>query len=146
MASDLLILLGILLLIFIVVLYLNSQKRFAEVSFGDVKIKAEVADTAVKQAKGLMFRKGLAEDEGMIFVFNKEDYHTFWMMNTSIPLDIIWVSSDKEIVHIVEDAKPCFIGCELYRPDEKAKYVVEVNAGFVKKHGIEVGNSMGIRN
>lgn len=136
----------IVALIVVLVLFLsNTSKKFAEVDFGNVKIKAEVADTIIKQAKGLMFRKSLPEKEGMLFVFDREDYYGFWMMNTSIPIDIIWVNKDEEIVHIERNAQPCFINCTFYRPTQKAKYVVEVNANFTKKYDIKVGDLVEIK-
>ena len=61
------------------------------------------------------------------------------MMNTSIPLDIIWISNDMEIVHIEKNVQPCGILCPVYKPSGKAKYALEVNAGFVDKYNVEAG-------
>lgn len=140
MVNELVIIFLVTLFVAGMIYFLNYPKKFGEVDFGEIKIKVEIADNPIKQAKGLMFRKSLPENEGMLFVFNNEDYHTFWMMNMSIPIDIIWIDKNYEIVHIVRDAQPCLINCILYRPDEKAKYVVEINANFTKKYGIEVGD------
>ena len=87
-----------------------------------------------------MFRKNLPENEGMLFVFEREDYHGFWMMNMSFPIDIIWMDSGKKIVHIEKNLQPCRITCTSYKPNEKAMYVLEVNANFTDKHGIELGS------
>ncbi|MBI4010047.1 MAG: DUF192 domain-containing protein [Candidatus Aenigmarchaeota archaeon] len=125
----------------IILIFINkSELKYARVIVGNTSVKAEVADTALKQVKGLMFRKSLPENEGMLFIFDKEDYYGFWMMNTSIPLDIIWINKDMEIVHIEKNVQPCGILCPIYKSKEKAIYILEVNAGFVKKHGIEVGH------
>jgi uncharacterized membrane protein (UPF0127 family) len=119
----------------------------ATVCFPGACIDVEVADTPTSRAQGLMYREQLPEDRGMIFVFATEDFHSFWMMNTYIPLDIIWINSNFSIVH-TEHAIPCIAEdretCVLYTPDQKALYVVEVNSGFVEEHGIGVGDTITI--
>lgn len=93
--------------------------------------------------KGLMGRESLCESCGMIFVFDYESYHGFWMLNTLIPLAIIWINKGLEIVHIERDAKPCvnpknpYKECMIYTPKKPAKYVLEVNPEAAR--GIEVG-------
>lgn len=135
----------ILVLVIIVIAFLfffPFPKKIAVVDLGGTKIMAEVADNFISREKGLMFHKPLAEDEGMLFQFSSEGYYTFWMMNVSFPIDIIWINSEKKIVHIVEHAEPCFLNCKLYAPTAKAKYVLEVKAGLVKKHKIGIGNKV----
>ena len=124
----------------VLILTNKSETKYARINIGNAEVKAEIADTPLKQAKGLMFRKSLPENEGMLFIFDKEDYYGFWMMNTSIPLDIIWISKDMEIAHIEKSVQPCGILCPVYKPKERAKYVLEVNAGFVDKNKVEVGH------
>ena len=131
---------AVIILISLILLFTNKETRYSRVSIGGTEVKAEIADTSMKQAKGLMFRQHLSENEGMLFIFDKEEHHGFWMMNTSIALDIIWINKDMEIVHIEKNVQPCGILCPVYRPSEKAKYVLEVNARFVDKHKIEVGH------
>ena len=118
------------------------QKKITDVTIGETKVKAEIADNPLAQTKGLMFHKPLADSEGMLFKFGREDYYTFWMMNVSFPIDMIWISSEKKVVYIAERAEPCFLNCKLYAPTAKAKYVLEVKDGFVKKHGIKVGDAI----
>jgi len=120
---------------------MQPAKRM-EVKVGNTTIDAEVADTLPKQIKGLMFRSSLPQNEGMLFDFGEEDYHGIWMMNTSIPLDIIWISSDYKIIFIQKDAQPCFLDCRTYSPDKPARYVLEVNANFTNKHSIKIGNKV----
>lgn len=134
-------------LIFIILISLYAigkfqQLKFSTVKIGNVSVKAEIADTFAKQTRGLMFRENLPENRGMLFVFKNEARHGIWMMNMSFPIDIIWLDSQKEVVHIVENAKPCetVTLCKPYFPPGNAKYVLEVNAGFVAKHGIELGS------
>jgi len=120
----------------------KSSVKYINIKIGDTEIKAEVADNIIKRTKGLMFRKTLSEKEGMLFVFNEESYHSFWMMNMSFPIDIIWINNEKKVVDIVENAQPCKLTCSSYRPKETALYVLEVNANFTEKHGVKIGSSL----
>ncbi|HET6267073.1 MAG TPA: DUF192 domain-containing protein [Acidobacteriota bacterium] len=105
----------------------------------DVKIKAELALDDATRAKGLMFRKSLAENAGMLFVFPVLDFQSFWMKNTLIPLDMIWLNEYKEVIYFVT-ADPCKSDpCGSYGPPQKAMYVLEVNGGFAKKHHLKLG-------
>ncbi len=104
---------------------------------GDVPVDVEVADTPVEQRRGLMFRHELAPDHGMIFVFDGETDHQFWMKNTYIPLDMIFVSADRRVVGVVANAAP--LDETPVGVGQPSKYVVEVNAGFARKYGIEGG-------
>ncbi len=115
--------------------------NITRVTIGSTVVQAEVADTLPKQIKGLMFRKSLGENAGMLFPFGYDGFHGIWMANMSFPLDIIWINSEGRIVDIVKDAPPCGIICStVYRPSETARYVLEVNAGFADGHGIKIGN------
>jgi len=95
-----------------------------------IVIAAELPES---NRKGLMGRKSLCGDCGMIFKFQKEWYHPFWMKDTLIPLAMIWIDGEGKIVHIVKRAKPCVnpknprVDCEVYRPRKPGKYVLEVN-------------------
>ncbi len=101
----------------------------------------ELALTPEEQTRGLMLRQDLAEDAGMLFVFGDESETSFWMKNTLIPLDIVWISSGKKIVYIKNNAQPCGDGyCPLIAPDAPAQYVLEVNAGQMQKIDAAVGD------
>ena len=101
--------------------------------------KSEIAETAPQQMKGLMFRKTLEENKGMLFVFDVAFVQRFWMMNTSIPLDIIFIDEEKKIVNVAE-AEPCgLIPCALYNSTDNAKYVLEINQGLSEKYGFRKG-------
>ncbi len=107
-----------------------------------INIEAELAYTDETRSRGLMYRESLAPDAGMLFVFPVAEPQSFWMKNTKIPLDLIWLNERKEIVYFVT-AEPCKKDpCESYGPMQKAKYVLEVNAGFAKKHGLKLGMQM----
>jgi uncharacterized membrane protein (UPF0127 family) len=95
-------------------------------------IQAELADTALKRAQGLMFREHLPEDRGMLFIFGDAQPWTFWMKNTKIPLDIIWMDVKKTIIHIEHNVPICTRqddGCPQYHSDEGALYVLELGGG-----------------
>ncbi|MEM5777567.1 MAG: DUF192 domain-containing protein [Candidatus Aenigmatarchaeota archaeon] len=106
-----------------------------------VKVNAEVADDNEERARGLMFRESLAKNNGMIFVFDKEMNVTFWMKNTFLPLDMIFISSNGTINEIKENVQPCYEDpCPIYPSLYPSKYVLEVNANFSKKNNIKVGD------
>lgn len=103
-----------------------------------VKIDIEKAEGDEEQAQGLMYRSKMDEKRGMLFISNKEEMKSFWMKNTIMSLDIIFINKDKQIVHI---AKYCTPYSEAVIPSEKlALYVLEVNAGFCDKYKISKGN------
>ena len=111
---------------------------------GDEKVtfQTEIADTKPKQTKGLMFRKELPEDKGMLFVFSTPAHKRFWMINTSIPLDIIFINENKSIINI-EEAEPCgLIPCTTYPSTSKALYVLEINQGLSEKYGFKQGTKI----
>ena len=129
-------------LILSVYIFFQSKTSFKKVKIGNVTIDAEVADTTLKRIKGLMFRQSLADKNGMLFLFDTDDYHGIWMMNMSFPIDIIWINSEHKIVDIVKDAQPCRIICPVYKSKEKTRYVLEVNAGFTDKYSVDIGDSV----
>ena len=88
-----------------------------------------------------MFRSHLNESSGMLFVFPDEQKRRFWMKNTLMPLDIIFISSNFTIVDIKQNFAPCQTDpCETYTSKEPAQYVLEVNAGFVDRNNVSIGN------
>ena len=107
---------------------------------GGQTIYAELADTVEKRERGLMFRDSLAKDHGMLFTFAEPQQWTFWMKNTRIPLDIIWMDEKKRIIHVEHDVPMCHRtddGCPQYQPNDGAMYVLELAAGmanFLKLH------------
>ena len=113
--------------------------KFKKIRIGRKVIKVEVADYFLKKIKGLMFRSSLSKDSGMLFVFDQEGYHSIWMLGMRFSIDIIWIDERKKVVDFVENARPSF---NTYIPKEKARYVLEVNSGFVKKNKIKIGSGI----
>ena len=102
------------------------------------KLDIEVADDDYSTQTGLMYRKHMEAHQGMLFIFPDSDYRSFYMKNTEIPLDIIYISDNKEIVSIQKNAKPMD---ETSLPSEApAKYVLEVNAGLSDTWNLEKGD------
>ena len=90
-----------------------------------------------------MFREELDSNEGMLFIFNDEAAYSFWMKNTLIPLDIIWLNRGKEVVFISKNVQLCENdSCPLISSNKKALYVLELNAGMADKIGLNVGDKM----
>jgi uncharacterized membrane protein (UPF0127 family) len=104
---------------------------------------AWIATSPETQERGLMYRDKLPEDRGMLFMYTHPDFWTFWMKNTKMPLDIIWLDKRKVIVFMVTEAQPCIREpCLQYRPDEKALYALELAAGMAKKWDIKTGDRL----
>ena len=104
-----------------------------------VEVRVEIADNASERARGLMHRTALAENRGMLFVFRREEWLSFWMKDTLIPLSIAFMDSDGRIVDI-QDMKPLDDDPPSYVSARPARYALEVNQGFFEEHGVEVGD------
>jgi uncharacterized membrane protein (UPF0127 family) len=105
-----------------------------------VVVSVEIADTAATREYGLMYRKQLEEDAGMIFVFKAPQHLEFWMKNTVIPLDMIFADSAGRIVGIVRKVVPFSEGIDSV--DGDSQYVLEVNGGFCDRHGVKAGDTL----
>jgi hypothetical protein len=107
--------------------------------------QVELAVTPDARARGLMFRKHLNKDRGMLFIFEEEDIHPFWMKNTLIPLDILWINSRREIVFMSKKTQPCILDpCPVIQPDKKAKYVLELQGGISDTIGLIEGDKVSL--
>ena len=134
----------VLSLIFLV--FLTSCTKYETIFIDNgverIKIKAEIADTQEKMERGLMFRKHLGENKGMFFTFKDEGTYAFWMKNTLIPLDIIFISKDFKIMEIVR-AEPCEEEpCKTYQTASYSKYILEVSGNFTARNGIDIGDTV----
>lgn len=109
---------------------------------GDVSFRCEVADTPDERAIGLMDREVLETDQGMLFIFETVHNVSFWMKNTSIPLDIVFIDESGKVVNI-EEANPepgvDDADLERYSSDRPVKWVLEINQGLCATHGITPG-------
>ena len=117
-----------------------------EVIIRDVGFSIEIADTEEARLVGLSNRESMPEDEGMFFVFDeKAVFPSFWMKDTHIPLDIIWIR-DGQILKIDKDVQPeprkAQEELTIYKPPKLVDYVLEINAGISEKHGFEEGDEV----
>lgn len=118
----------------------EGEVTFLRVNEKISKIDVEIAENDSERSRGLMYRAYMPDSVGMLFIFQEVEPQAFWMRNTHISLDIIYVGPDKKIVSIKKNARPY---SEESLPSEgAAQYVVEVNAGYVDRHGIGVGDSI----
>lgn len=112
-------------------------------------IQAEIADTPLKRATGLMYRDHLEKDHGMLFFFDQAQEWTFWMKNTRIALDLIWMDAKKRVIHIERNVPICTRtddSCPQYRPNDGAMFVLEIAAGTVDGLKIEKGTKLQFTN
>lgn len=105
-----------------------------------VAFNVEVADSPAKRELGLQYRRDLASDHGMIFLFPDQSQQTFWMKNTPIPLDMIFINRELKIVGIVEAAVP--FSLDPRSVSAPSQYVLEIAGGLAKRNGIRPGDSV----
>lgn len=123
-----------------------SFTKEGELTFTDslgtlkAKIDLEIADNDYERQLGLMNRKEMKENEGMLFVFPEQEMLSFWMRNTLISLDMIFVNNQKKIVTIHKNTK--ILSDQSYPTSQPAIYVVEVLGGFADRHNIKVGDKI----
>jgi len=112
-----------------------------QVCFNTRCIDVELARKPDELIKGLQFRDSLGKNEGMLFIFNESRRHSFWMKDTLIPLDMIWMDYSRRVVHIERNVPLCKNEvCPTYKSKEKAMYVLEVNGDYAKELGIHLGD------
>ncbi len=110
-------------------------------------IHVEVAIDPETRAQGLMFRESLPRGRGMLFLFPRSDIYSFWMKNTLIPLDMIWIDAEGTVVGVEANVPPCQADpCPSYGPDAEAQYVLELGAGEAARYGIGKGTHLDLRN
>ncbi|MDP3954281.1 MAG: DUF192 domain-containing protein [bacterium] len=133
---------GILLLIIVVGYFVFTKPaHIDEADFlliGDTTVRIELAKTAEEKTRGLSGREGISEEDGLLFVYDTDDFYYFWMKDMKFPIDIIWLDKDWRVVYIADNVLP-----ETYPntfvSKEPARYVLEVASGFSARHGISVG-------
>ena len=123
----------------------NDTGKMGEVCFGTNCFQVEIAISPKQQQQGLMFRESLDQNQGMLFMYEKEGRYSFWMKNTLIPLDMIWINNENKIVFIEKNVQPCGdASCLSVDPKTNAMYVLELNAGKSQEIGLAVGDQVSI--
>ena len=126
---------------------ITDELDLSQVTFPNgVKINAETMRSEAELLRGLMFRESLPAGRGMLFIHPKENTFRYWMYQTKIPLDLIWMDHDRRIVEMSLDTPPCTSSsakeCPNYGGNFKSKYVLEVNAGVARKNGLKTGDTL----
>jgi uncharacterized protein len=119
----------------------DFQTRPVRLPGGQV-IRAETMIDNMDLTRGMMFRSSLAPDRGMLFVHPRPGNYSYWMYQTLIPLDIVWLDSNRNIVEMVENAQPCKTQaskCAQYGGKQISAYVLEMGGGMAKKYGLMLG-------
>ena len=124
-----------------------SPKDYSpHVLVGDAKVTVDLANTPELRAAGLMYQERLGEDRGMLFLFDAPGKYKFWMKDTRIALDIIFIDKDKKVVDILQ-ADPCTEKpCPLYTPTTPVLYALEVDKGYAAEYNIHKGDTVIFRN
>lgn len=104
----------------------------------------EVADDAGERERGLMFRDQLAPDHGMLFIHEREEDQAYWMMNTKIPLDILYFDHSRRLVSVQRHVPPCSLGdkCPSFPSEGPAMYVLELEGGSVETMELKAGDEL----
>ncbi|MCH8478058.1 MAG: DUF192 domain-containing protein [Wenzhouxiangella sp.] len=137
----------LLLLALLLVLLSGCEATEPWVEVKGERYYVEIADTDETRTRGLMFRDELANNRGMLFIFSRDEPRSFWMRNTRIPLDIIYIDSDWRVVSIVHNARPCRTRqCPSYPSTGPARYVLEVTAGHAQRLGLAPGDEVTVGN
>ena len=137
--NPFLIILAFGILFFILVFNIDNVNRIKYVKIAGENIGVELALTQEERIQGLSGVESLCENVGMLFVFEENEKHYFWMKGMNFPLDMIWIGENMEVIYIKKDAQiDDFL--ETYGPEENSKYVLEVNAGFSDKYSFKVGD------
>src|SRR5256886_12780979 len=110
---------------------------------GVAEVSLEVAATPAERERGLMYRTSLAEGRGMLFVFDEDRNHSFWMKNTLIPLDMLFIARDGTVVGMHANATP--LSTADIAVGKASRYVLEVPGGWAARHGIAAGARVELR-
>jgi uncharacterized membrane protein (UPF0127 family) len=106
-------------------------------------LQVEVMVKDEDRSMGLMFRPSLPRDRGMLFIFERPDFHGIWMKNCRFPIDIVWLDEERRVVHVAEAVPPCKADpCPVYTPLRRAAFVVELNAGQARLEKAVVGATL----
>ncbi len=133
----------LVLLIALISLFNLDSKPQNKICIKERCFYVKLAVTQAEQDRGLMFRRYLGRDEGMLFIFNEESVHPFWMKNVILPLDIIWLNKEHEVVFISKNTQPCRNDfCEDINPSKNSSYALEFNAGIADEIGLGLGDKI----
>ncbi len=133
-------------MVFTWLLYKTLKFRQQKILYNKRALRVDIADSVFKKSLGLMYRERIGND-GMLFISDHDEKYGIWMLNMKFKIDILWLDKSGRVVSVKESAQPCtsIFNCDVYRPDKKARYVLELAAGACKKHGIRKGSKFLLR-
>ncbi len=105
----------------------------------EINLRLEIADSESERSQGLSGRESLADDTGMLFIFDSPSYPGFWMKDMHFALDFVWINSDWQIVQIDRDVQPDTYP-QIFTPNSAVRYVLEINSGKANELGLEVSD------
>ena len=142
--KSIVILLIVLILIITIYFVFPNNGEITKVCINNSCFHVEVANSESEREIGLMNRDFLENNSGMLFVFPENGIHSFWMKDTKIPLDMIWISNAGKVLYVQKNAEPCLDyvikSCPVYQPNFPSRYILEINAGVSDEEGIKVGD------
>jgi uncharacterized membrane protein (UPF0127 family) len=123
-------------------LYMLQRYGTRAIRINGTRYSATVADTPVKRAIGLMFRESLPQNHCMLFVFGSPGRHSVWMRNMRFPLDVLWLNRQGVVIDTAAEITPSasLLDCRRYSPKAEAAYMIELNAGEIRRKGIRTGS------
>ena len=110
---------------------------------GETAIKIDIADSYDERVKGLSGKSFLPDNTGLFFIFDNPGYHGIWMKDMRIPIDIVWLDDSLQVVHLEQEISPNTYP-EVFKPNKKAIYILEVPSGFIYKNSIKIADQMTI--
>lgn len=143
MKKEIVILVVMTSVLVLILSFLNQNPKIAApktLKIGGVTLNIEVADTNIKREIGLSGRESLKENEGLLFIFDKEGSYGFWMKDMNFAIDIAWLDKNKQIIYIKSDVSPATYP-EVFNSIVPALYVLEVNSRFFENHQIKIGDT-----
>ena len=141
----------LVVVIFLFILYaqhLGKQVIYIKTAYNTHELSVDVADTDQERSRGLMGVENLADNEGMLFVYEQDVVTSYWMKDMKMPIDMIFINSDYKIEYIKKYAQPCtpeFQQCPHYGTSVPIRYVLEVKAGFTEKNNLQIADELIIK-
>ncbi len=140
--SLLKLILAISIFFIVAIYFLLHSKNPSDIYFGNQKINLEIVSNQTDRERGLSGRQSIAENQGMLFIFEGEPkVHCFWMKDMNFPIDILWLSSEQVVLHVEKNVSPLSYPLSLC-PNTPSSFVLEVQAGLSERYGIDVGSQL----
>jgi uncharacterized protein len=118
----------------------NAESGVKTLKIGEITLNVGVASTDAEREMGLSGKSGLAENGGLLFVFDKEGYYGFWMKDMNFAIDIVWLDKNKKVTHIENNVSPETYP-KIFNSPVPSLYVLEIPAGFLVKNKIKIGDT-----